>query len=516
MRSRGALIRIPGTKRSETTRRRGLAAAALAVAVGLVVAACGTPPPPPADPYDVRTSIRADSIDVSWDAPADYAGSSYEVQWYTPETGWTRLPQAEQEELAFAPPLGEAEYHVRVRSLPVTNAVTGGWSPPARLTYVDLELPVVRIDTQEAAPILDRENYVPGTVQIDPNGSGFAAYSGTAGIRGRGNSTWAYDKKPYRIKLDKKSPILGLAAEKDWALLANAVDESQLRNYLATEASRLTGLDFTPTMRHVEVVLNGQYAGVYTLTEHNEVGPDRVDIAEMDDSDVSGNELTGGYRLEIDGRLEENREPGFRTAHWVPVVVKDPDPATPEQMDYIRGYLGDFESALYSSGYADPDAGYRAFLDIDAFVDHFLVQELTRNQDAFLYSTFITKDRGDDKLRFGPIWDFDNALGNDRGVISDSAIGDHARNLGPWNLRLFTDPALHDDVARRWQELRPAFVTLPGEALLKGAEIAPAVANDLLRWRAAGIRPNDEPEFLAKWLNERIAWMDTRYPAPEV
>lgn len=496
--------------RAPRHRRAHVGAAALAVALIASLAAACTPPDDP-DPYGLRPSVQDGHVLLEWTAPGA-TPPGYEVQWRTDTVDWTSLGTTPGTSTTFDDVVARTRYTFRVRA---TDSDT--WSRAVPIWYVELVLPVLRIDTVGDAPILDRENYVPGTVTLEPNGSGFAPYTGTMGIRGRGNSTWTYDKKPYKLKLDTKSELMGLGAERDWALLANAVDESQLRTFAAMQASEMTDLPYTPAVRYIEILLNGQYQGVYLLTEHQEPGPDRVDITEMEDTDNAGVEVTGGYRLEIDGRLEENQEPGWRTAKNVPVVVKDPDPTTPEQWAYITTYVQAFENALFSANFADPVNGYRRYLDVDSFIDHYLVQELTKNQDVFWSSTFFTKERGDDLLRFGPVWDFDRSMGSLKGVVDLGPEGFRARGRGPWSSRIFQDPTFVAQVAQRWQELRPVFATIPDQLLAKGAELRPAIDNDLPVWNYPvnpGLDTTDTPEFLADWLVDRMAWLDTQYPPP--
>ncbi len=487
---------------------RGSRAVAVLVAATLIAlaAACG-PPEPPKDAYGLRTVLGDGEIVLEWSAPPGAAGATYEVQ-YGVGAGWLPLTTTTDTTATFSDVQERSTYWFRVRTAAQAGKSAGSWSPAVTAYYVEPVLPIVRIDTNGAAPILDRDNYVPGTISIDPNGSGYAAYSGTMGIRGRGNSTWAYPKKPYRVKLDTKSPIMGIAAERDWVLLANYNDRSQLRTVAAMEASRATDMAYTPTLRHVEVILNGRYDGVYVLTQHNEVGPDRVDITEMEPEDIAGEELTGGYRLEIDARLEENNEPGFRTGKNVPVVIKDPDPAAPQQRTYIRQFVQAFEDALFSPGFRDPNTGWRKYADERTFIDHYLVHELTRNQDYFFSSTFFTKERGDDKIRFGPVWDFDNSMGTIRGAGEFPPEGWFARTRPrPWINRIFQDETLRQEIVERWNELKPAFEAIPPLLADLGEELEEAVLNDAARW---GYEPHetDEPGFLVDWLNTRIAWID--------
>lgn len=482
-------------------------AVALVTALVAVISAC-TPPPEP-DTFRLRTSLGEGEIVVAWDG----SSGPYDVQ-VGDDTGWSPLVTTSDTSTVFTDVTNRSVYRFRVREAAKSGKPAGSWSPAVAAFYVELLLPVVRIDTNGGAPILDRDNYVPGTISIDPNGSAYAAYSGTMGIRGRGNSTWAYPKKPYRVKLDTKSPIMGIASEKDWVLLANYLDRSQLRTVAAMEASRATDVLYTSTLRHVEVILNGRYDGVYVLTQHNELGPDRVDITEMEPEDISGTEVTGGYRLEIDARLEENDEPGFRTTKNVPVVVKDPDPAAPEQMTYIRNYVQSFEDALFSANFKDPVDGYRKYADSASFVDHYLVQELTSNQDYFFSSTFMTKERGDDLIRFGPHWDFDNSMGSIRGASEFPAEGWWARQRPrPWINRIFQDETLHQEIVERWDELKPAFDQIAADLLPQGAALEEAILNDALRWSYTP-HESDSPEFLNDWMTTRIAWIDAQLHPP--
>ncbi len=485
------------------------ATAAVAVAVALLVAACGptAEPPATADPLALVARIGDGSIELTWQAQAGVTASGYDVQVRTESGGWADLATVTTTSVTFEDPQSPTAYHFRVRTAAGGTALHGAWSPPLRAVYVDPVLPIVRIDTVGSAPILDRENYVPATMVLDPNGSGVAPYSGTLGIRGRGNSTWQYDKKPFRLKLDAKSPLMGMSSNRDWALLANALDRSQLRTFTAGRLSEATDLAWTPGYRYVEVVLNGQYQGVYVLAEHVKIGGDRIDIDEMDEGDVAGDALTGGYLLEIDTRLESNGEPGFRTRRGMPIVIKDPEPAEAAQLDYVKGYVQAFEDALYAPDFADPATGYRQYLDVDSLVDWYLVQELTRNHDAMWSSSFIHKPRGG-LLTFGPIWDFDLSMGTSAGLHPMGPEGWHVRRAEVgWIPRLFQDPAFAQRVVERWDQLVDDATALADHLEEVGAGLAPAIDHDELRWRYA-LAPNDQPGWVADWLRARIAWID--------
>jgi hypothetical protein len=497
-----------------TTRARGgrrvvrVTATAVVLVCGLIATGCFTPVPE-VDDFSIVAAIQDGSIDIAW-TPQPGAGAGYEVEVRSQTGPWTFLGNVAGPSATFADPIAPTVYWFRVRTAAGADAAAGEWSAQRSALYVEPTLPIVRIDTDGRAPVLDKDNYVSATMTLDPNGSEVEAYSGTLGIRGRGNTTWLQDKKPYRLKLDVKDDLMGMASHKDWALLANAMDQSHLRTFAAAQLAGATDLAWTPGYRHVEVILNGEYLGVYQLAEHVKVGGSRIDIDEMDEGDVAGEALTGGYLLEIDARLEENSEPGFRTPRSVPIVIKDPEPATSEQFDYVRQFVSGFEDALYSPMFTDAVTGYRSYLDVGSFIDWYLVHELARNQDAMWSSTYIHKPRGG-LLTFGPMWDFDLSIGTDRAIEPSTALGWHVRRPGtPWVPRLFEDPAFAQQVVARWDQLRATWAELPDEIEALGAQLAPAVDHDQMRWNYV-VGPPHRPSDVADWLRTRLHWIDTQF-----
>ena len=322
------------------------------------------------------------------------------------------------------------------------------------------------------------------------------------------------DKKPYRLKLDKSTSMLGITKSKNWVLLADAFDPTHLRNPIAFALGHQTALVWTPQSRQVEVILNGVYEGMYEIAEHVRIDDTRVDIDQMSPTDTTGDALTGGYLAEIDNQAAGGDLPTFTTTGGQAIELDDPDPATPEQTSYLKDYLGQFEAALKSSTFADPTTGYAAYLDVPSMIDLYLVNELTRNQDGFLGSTFFTKPRLG-KIVMGPLWDFDNSLGNDHGWDDGSATGWFIRRPGvKWLSRLFDDPAFASAVAARWDQLKPLFEQEPAKILADGAAIAGGLANDRAAWTPFK-SPVDTPQKLADWLQTRIDWIDANiHPAP--
>lgn len=478
----------------------------------IVAAGCAPPAPtaPPPNSAGLRAVLVTGGIELTWRATTTGQTYGYDLQ-YRIDGSWVTIPTGDDPAVTFTDVTPRTRYAFRVRSKVAPGAPVLPFSESVLSWYVEPELPIVRIDTENAAPILDRENYVRATMTVDPNGSGFAPYSGTLGIRGRGNSTWQLPKKPYRLKLDTRSPMFGIASSRDWALLANSFDRSQVRTSTAEAISKSTDLAWTPTYRHVEVILNGEYLGVYQFTETVRLASTRVAIDELEPTDNTPPAITGGYLLEIDARLEENNEPGWRTPRNVPVVVKEPDPATPEQRAYIRGHVNAFENALFSTGFADPVNGYRRYLDVPSFIDHYLVQEITRNGDSFWSSTYFHKRRNDDRLVFGPMWDFDRSIGSPVTVRPQPPEGWYARENAPWVRRLLQDPAFAAEVDARFRELLPTLNTLPSQIRTLADSLVPAIRNDESRW-AYTTGPEDQPSYIQNWLETRLAWMEASTP----
>jgi len=262
---------------------------------------------------------------------------------------------------------------------------------------IDTGLPVVYIETQDQAPIDSKDYYVNANMIIKEEGKTVSENS--LRIRGRGNATWTYPKKPYKLKLDNKAGILGMKEDKDWVLLANYCDKTLLRTGIALKLSRLMKLPFTSDDRFVEVVLNGEYIGNYQLVEGIKQGSNRVDIPK------------NGYLFEKDGYYLQ--EPNyFVSSLGYGYSFKNPDPEddlTIEQWEYIKNYMDEFEAILNSSAFDDPENGYARFIDVPSFVKWFIFQNILANMDTNVYLT--KNDMGDSKVKMGPVWDFEWSIG---------------------------------------------------------------------------------------------------------
>ena len=298
-------------------------------------------------------------------------------------------------------------------------------------------LPVLHISTEGNAPITSKETYLNATFYLDALGlEGYESFGSaesplTMQIKGRGNYTWTgFDKKPYRVKLTSKAALLGMKASKHFALLAHADDElAFLRNTMGLELSRRLGLAYTPEQRPVEVVLNGDYIGLYFLTETIRVDANRVNITEQPDQATDPEAITGGWLVEIDNyddpaqiTINENKGSG----ETMRFTYKSPEVLSQQQTDYLLTLVTNADAAIYADDKSD--CSWMELIDADALARFYLVQELTDNGESFHGSCYFHKDIGNDsKIVFGPVWDFGNSFrrGTDRTIASGTDFHQH-------------------------------------------------------------------------------------------
>jgi hypothetical protein len=270
-------------------------------------------------------------------------------------------------------------------------------------TLMDTGLPVVYIETEGEQNITSKDDYVKTNIKIvDPAnpGNNLENTGYKDKIRGRGNATWGYPKKPYKVKLDKKADILGMGSDKDWVLLANYCDKSLMRTGIAFKVSELLQFPWTPDARFVELVINGEYMGNYQIVEGIKQDSNRVDIPKT------------GFIIERDGYyLQEPK--WFVTDSGYGYSFKNPDAEddlTDAQYDYIKDYLNEFEDVLNSDSFDDPVNGYQKYIDTDSFVRWFLLQQIIANMDTNPY--LVKADNTESsKLSMGPVWDFEWSMG---------------------------------------------------------------------------------------------------------
>ena len=340
--------------------------------------------------------------------------------------------------------------------------------------YQVTNLPTVAINTYGAVEVTSKEDEISSTVYVIGDNGRYMHAGEKTGIRGRGNASWGFAQKPYRIKFDKKVQLLDAPAKaKKWTLLSPYGDKSMMRNILAFEISRRVGAKYTPYCQPVDVIFNGEYRGCYQLCDQIDVRKGRVDITEMEPGDNAGEALTGGYLIEIDAYA--GNEPCHFWSNGIPVTIKSPDDdkITAQQKKYIQECFGNLVTRVHSDNFAHESWGYYKYFDIDSFLKHFIVGELSGNTDTY-WSTYMYKERGDDKIYTGPVWDFDiafdndsrthNELNNPTGYLYSSGTASFA---GGSNMEKFVsrivkyDPVAKARLQEMWNELRESGVITP-------------------------------------------------------
>lgn len=394
------------------------------------------------------------------------------------------------------------------------------------VTIRSIHIPQIHINTENNAEIKDKENYVKATIKVeDPDKlyTDGTPVEGTAGIRGRGNSTWGMPKKPYRIKLDKKTQLLGLSKDKDWALLANYADKTLIRNITAFKISQIVGMRWTPKSISVEVYLNGKYLGVYALTEHVKVSEERLNI------NLADKAVSGDYLMELDFHYDEGER--FKTdIKHLPMMFKDPDEPTAEQVKFVKDFYNKAESVLYSDKFTDSENGYHKYIDIESFVKYFIVQELAKNCDGNMRGSCYMAVLGNNIIEQPLVWDFDIAFGNanhittEQGATSTGPKGWYIKTCSPWFDQLFKDPAFVKALKEKWNAVKPQLDQLPQFVQNRSNELEGAAARNFGSKEDGGagwdihqvMWPNyidrgsyeKEVQFLKGFIEQRLVWLD--------
>lgn len=318
-------------------------------------------------------------------------------------------------------------------------------------------LPTLYVDVEGGQFIMDKETYLDCSLEFVGTDTDTVFADGR--IRGRGNSTWIRGPKPpYRLKFYSKHRLLGdeHANAKSWVLLANNFDKTLIRNAVASFIARELGQKFVPGALFVDLVLNGRFEGNYQITDHVDVKKKRIDIYEQEVAPVAGDDISGGYYVEVCN--DESGNNVFTTDYGTVMRLHSPDEdvATDSQRTYIRNYMNELERRIFASEFRDEEAGYRAMVDSVSLASWFLTSEYAANPDAY-WSTNVYKERGDDRLYFGPIWDYDIAFNNSNrlGDVSESLMleSGHGQGVGtmPWVRQMMQDPWFKALIKRQWE-----------------------------------------------------------------
>ena len=393
-------------------------------------------------------------------------------------------------------------------------------------------IPVVSIHTQGSKEITSRHTWLDGTVTIIWD-EGRKILQDSLRVRGRGNNSWSYDKKPYRLKLVHKARPLDMTAKaKDWTLINNYGDKTLIRNLVAFDCAERLGMAWTPEGRMVDVLLNGEYKGTYQFCDQIEVHKDRVEVTHIDSPESDGTPETCGYLMEIDAYA--SGEPVWFTSevNKMPVTIKYPDDDEIQQahIDYLRTELGKLERLITSPTFMNRETGYAKMLDLDDFVKHFIVGEYSGNTDTY-WSTYMWKERGDEHFHFGPVWDFDLGFENDsrtypinekNDFVCLSSGSSHATGAKNFVSRVIA--TTQNERKAIWSQVRydggltPENVCAVVDSL--ASQISRSQKLNFTRWPIMNQKVHGEfqilgsfeaeVKFMEGYIRDRIAWLDNK------
>jgi len=408
----------------------------------------------------------------------------------------------------------------------------------AQVDFASSNIPIIIIDTDtqeivDEPRIVVRMGIINNEVgQINHVSDPFNDYSGKINIEYRGSTSQSFPKKSYGFETQddnndvRNVSLLGLPEENDWVLYAPYSDKSLIRNILAYKLSRELG-HYAPRTKLCELVLNGEYRGVYVLIEKIKRDNNRVDIARLYPDEISGDDLTGGYIIKIDKQTGSSDPLWYSELGGIGFQYEYPDfdEIAEEQKDYIKTYIDGFEQGLISEHFMDLDIGYRKYIDEGSVVDLFIINEIAKNVDGYMLSTFLYKDKDSNggELTMGPVWDFNLSFG-----IADFREGfmtdGFQFNINPsiwWWDRFLQDSIFIRDIRNRWHNIRET--RFGNEAIIAIIDSLSLLLDEsqqrnFERWDIIGrsIWPNyytyesyeNEIDYLKNWTLERLQWLD--------
>lgn len=444
------------------------------------------------------------------------------------------------------------------------NGSTGPEPNPDPIGLTDSPVPYIVINTN-GTDIPD-EPKIDATMRVIIEN--IQVFSGDIGIELRGStSRRLFDKLSYGFETwdtngeDLDVTINGLPEEEDWILYGPYSDKTLVRNMLAYDLAREIG-QYASRGFFAEIEVNDEYQGVYILMEKIKRDDNRLALANLRPEENTGVDLTGGYILKIDKTSGDNDDPdwsgdeaytqdiSFRSnygAFWNELpyapfgpkqgeetyyLYEDPDASeiTSQQKTYIQDFINGFESAIFNDNFA---LAYQDYINLESFVDHFLLNEITGNPDAYRLSTYLHKDR-EGKLNMGPIWDFNISLGNDGRSGTDNWIYLYNENYPEdlWLIpfyweKLTQDSTFYQAVQSRWDELKNTTFSATNlhnkiDGYIAELEAGDAINRNYQKWDVLGEQLifnsfvgetyQDEIDYLKNWISDRITWMDSAIP----
>ncbi|MCZ2485561.1 CotH kinase family protein [Aquirufa antheringensis] len=426
-------------------------------------------------------------------------------------------------------------------------------------------LPIVRFNTNTR--VIQDEPKIPVQMEIFDKGPGqlnqvssTPTISTVAGVEFRGSTSQAdfyflpgLVKKPYGIELwtdstgvkSKRLSLVQMPEESDWVLNASYNDRSFMRDFIAQSLAGRIGLLHSKA-KFVELIINDEYRGVYVLMEKVKQGKNRVPISDLYPTENAGDDVTGGYLLKIDkssgspsSSWKSNYTSGITATQKCEFQIEYPQYGiiTQQQLIYIRDYINNWENKLMTEDMNDPKASFRDYMDVSSFVNYFILNEVTRNVDGYRLSTYLYKDKESlgGKIKMGPAWDFNIALGNAdylegwktdgfvyKAMENDGGKNDYWQVPFWWN-KLMQDASFRKALATRWKAVRSSFLnTNTLFATIDSAQIAlkdpltrnfqkyPLMGKKIWPNYYVGASLSDEVNWLKNWIQGRLVWLDAQ------
>ena len=418
-------------------------------------------------------------------------------------------------------------------------------------SVLDSDLPIININTR-GATIVDASK-ITVDFSLTNNGQGKRnkstdipnEYNGKAGVEYRGQSSQGQQMRSFDIELrdaaglEAPTSLLGMPVESDWVLYAPYMDKTMMRNYLAYTLSREMGR-WASRVRYVELILNNEYQGIYLLAEKIKRDSSRVNISKLLPTDNSGIELTGGYIFSLDkgangwfSSYPTPNSPNLARRQFSYVYPKVAD-ITPQQKNYIKQAVDQFELSLQSPNFQDPSTGVRKHADLNSFIDFMIINELSRNVDGYRLSSYFHKNKNltDGRIKAGPVWDFDLGFKNadycDGSLISGWAYkfnyvcpGDGAGLIPFWWDRLMLDTSFVSSLRCRWLDLRKNVLSEQNiNKLIDSADFVTKEARNrhFAKWKLSGLQwwrganpiksYEEERDAMKAWIKQRAEWID--------
>lgn len=413
----------------------------------------------------------------------------------------------------------------------------------AQVNLTSTNLPIVQIFTYgqpipvDTSIVCDMGIIYNGQGEINHITDPFNNYDGKISINKRGSTSLCYPKSSYRVETQDAEgqnlnvSLMDLPEENDWILYGPFGDKSLMRNVLIYELARKMGW-YAPRTRFCELILDNEYWGIYVLIEKIKRDNNRVDISKLLPEYTSGSEITGGYLLQID-RWEGA---GWHSSHnwniYIEYIYPDDDEIVPEQESYIQNFIYHFEDSLFNLTTLSNSTLVNT-VDFDSFVDYIILNELSKNADAYRLSTYMHKDNDsvDGRLKMGPIWDYNLAFGNYCDFFAYRTDGFIYNDTANWNYtpfwfnKLMSIELFQDKLRCHWEDLRTNILQENSiESIIDSCYsfIYYAQQRNFEKWDILGfpVWPNyyygetyeEEVEILKNWTFERLHWLDENFP----